>query len=217
MSASLFLHPLAKPSSAPAAPPSKLSASDVALAQAVRKHLFDFKAAAEELGLDAADCRSRWAELDLSACVGYAAAAPDENTEQQGPFASSKPSDFNIFHNSLGKQMDSIFSGVRATLPSMDDDDDDSDSEASPLRTKAVPSLKVQEVDDMPALDSEDDDDDEEEPPHRRLAHHHRQPAAAAPRMAAEAVVERRHRKRGVTATGRAKVIKAAAAVVVRA
>ena len=164
MSASLFLHPLAKPSSAPAAPPSKLSASDVALAQAVRKHLFDFKAAAEELGLDAADCRSRWAELDLSACVGYAAAAPDENTEQQGPFASSKPSDFNIFHNSLGKQMDSIFSGVRATLPSMDDDDDDSDSEASPLRTKAVPSsLKLQEVDDMPALDSEDDDDDEEE------------------------------------------------------
>ena len=64
---SLFFHPLIKPNTEGTLPPSASwpAARDRALALAVRRHLFDFAAAANELGgSDADECRKRWAELD---------------------------------------------------------------------------------------------------------------------------------------------------------
>ena len=123
-----FFHPLmgSRTSSVPKSAPDWSPAQDKALAHAVRRHLFDFAAAANELGgVDADACRQRWAELDLCACVDVAQVAPSEADEMDV----SKPSDFNIFHNSLSTQMSTIFAGVRATLPSMGDEDDDGEDD----------------------------------------------------------------------------------------
>ena len=95
----LFFHPLVKPTSSanPATYAAWTAKRDELLALAVRKHLFDFAAASTELGgCDAEDCRRRWAELDLAACVGFAEAAP---VVEEGD--APAPSNFNIFHNSL--------------------------------------------------------------------------------------------------------------------
>ena len=54
------------------APPTALLDTDHALVASVRRHLFDFEAAATELGLRPEECRLRWAELDRAACATLA-------------------------------------------------------------------------------------------------------------------------------------------------
>ena len=96
----LFQHPLA---TSPLSNADGWTASeDRTLALAVRRHLFDFAAAAGEFGRrDAEACRRRWAELDLAACVGFLERAPVAAEEG----LAHEPSDFNIFHNSLTDQV----------------------------------------------------------------------------------------------------------------
>ena len=118
---SLMLHP----SVLPKAPSTVVSEDDRLLAVCVRRHLFDFAMAAQELRqhggassnmIDASWCRQRWSQLDLHACAAFSEAAPVEMEVE-----AVAPSGFNIFHNSLGQQMSSIFGDVRATLPSLGD------------------------------------------------------------------------------------------------
>jgi hypothetical protein len=127
MNRTVFLHPLADK---PTSNPDGFSAvEDERLAIAVRRHLFNFERAAAELANGARDatvCRRRWCELDLAACIGFAERAPLPSPPE---FFNAMPSEFNIFHNNLSDQMASIFSGVRAELPSMNHDNDGNDDE----------------------------------------------------------------------------------------
>ena len=142
---------------------------DEALALAVRTSLFDFRAAATLLvktakpppeDCDADSCRQRWAALDLGACMSFAKANPADDSMAD---SSPAPSDFNIFHNNLSQQMDTIFSGVRAELPSMaesddevldddgEDESDDDDSSSGRLIGARVEALELEDIDAEPA------------------------------------------------------------------
>ena len=71
----------------------------------------------------------------MQACTAFSETL---STDEPEPIV---PSGFNIFQNSLGQQMSSIFSGVRAELPSMgdlkDSDDEDEDEEDEEERASA--------------------------------------------------------------------------------
>lgn len=104
---------------------------DRALTEAVRKHQFDFCAAAEEISelnsCNAADCRRRWAELDHAACEELNTRL-EASAKTMAPQPSITPSGFSIFEDSVGERISTIFSNVRASLPTISLSDDDSES-----------------------------------------------------------------------------------------
>ena len=113
---------------------------DRALAVSVRTYQFDFELAARELSsvvqCDKESCRRRWAELDMTACTELS-----ERLERSASLTMPlpvTPSGFNIFEDSLGAEVSSIFSGVRAALPTMSlsDEDDSSDDEPATGSTR---------------------------------------------------------------------------------
>lgn len=89
-------------------------ADDVTFALAVRRHVFVFSLAADELGMSETECRERWVQLE-SLWANESAAAEDVGMEML-----VVPSSYNILTDeSLKSRIDQIFNDVRASLPTM--------------------------------------------------------------------------------------------------
>ena len=123
-------------------PPAPLLDADKALITSVRRCLFDFDAAAAELGLQPDECRLRWADLDQKACATLAISlGQSQRLSPDAAEVEAEASSFNVFTSrSLNDQMTELFAEARAALPSMngggsgsddDDDDDDDDHEGA--------------------------------------------------------------------------------------
>jgi len=123
-------------------PPAPLLDADKALITSVRRCLFDFDAAAAELGLQPDECRLRWADLDQKACATLAISlGQSQRLSPDVAEVEAEASSFNVFTSrSLNDQMTELFAEARAALPSMngggsgsddDDDDDDDDHEGA--------------------------------------------------------------------------------------
>ena len=123
-------------------PPAPLLDADKALITSVRRCLFDFDAAAAELGLQPDECRLRWADLDQRACATLAISlGQSQRLSPDAAEVEAEASSFNVFTSrSLNDQMTELFAEARAALPSMngggsgsddDDDDDDDDHEGA--------------------------------------------------------------------------------------
>jgi len=119
-------------------PPAPLLDADKALITSVRRCLFDFDAAAAELGLQPDECRLRWADLDQRACATLAISlGQSQRLSPDAAEVEAEASSFNVFTSrSLNDQMTELFAEARAALPSMngggsgsDDDDDDDDDD----------------------------------------------------------------------------------------
>ena len=118
---------------------------DRVLALAVRSHGFDFAAAAKELSFkcDPDTCRRRWAELDLAVCRELTDRLEVSAKSLVAP-AAVTPSGFNIFEDSIGEKITSIFSGVRASLPTIDLSDEENESDDETSCDEDVPTHKFQ-------------------------------------------------------------------------
>jgi len=122
-------------------PPAPLLDADKALITSVRRCLFDFDAAAAELGLQPDECRLRWADLDQRACATLAISlGQSQRLSPDAAEVEAEASSFNVFTSRpLNDQMTELFAEARAALPSMngggsgsdDDDDDDDDHEGA--------------------------------------------------------------------------------------
>ena len=140
-------------------PPAPLLDADKALITSVRRCLFDFDAAAAELGLQPDECRLRWADLDQRACATLATSLGQSLGSPDVAEVEVEASSFNVFTSrSLNAQMTELFAEARAALPSMngvgsgsdDDDDDGGDAKAVVATDVRVEDLEEEEEEPQP-------------------------------------------------------------------
>ena len=98
-------------------PPAPLLDADKALITSVRRCLFDFDAAAAELGLQPDECRLRWADLDQRACATLATSLGQSLRSPDVVEVEAEASSFNVFTSrSLNDQMTELFAEARCSI-----------------------------------------------------------------------------------------------------